>query len=692
MLNRPIFHYILISVLGLLIYSNTFDVPFHFDDRMYIEENPLIKDFRYLNSPNAEIPGLEDSVELTRKTRHIGYLSFFLNYKLHGLDVTGYHAMNLLIHILNSILVYFFVILTLKTPFLRKSSLKVHSKHIALVTGLLFVVHPVQTQAVTYICQRFASLATFFYLMSITAYIRSRISESSSQRRAMYALCLISTVIAMKTKENTFTLPLMIMLYEFMFLKESSKKRVFYLLPLLLTMLIIPLTVIDFDRPFGEALGGATQTHTEVSRHDYFVTQFRVIVTYLRLLFLPVNQNLDYDYQIFHSFFNPQVFTSFLFLLLLFCSAVYFYYQSRKRNPELRLITFGIFWFFLALSVESSIILLHVIYEHRVYLPSAGAFVVTATSVFYVANKLKDRRPELEKAVMPLFALIIIVLSCTAYARNTVWQSKTNLWEDVVRKSPGKVRGHFNLGKHYQDKGLIERAAESYKTVLRLKPDHAEAYNNLGNIYSSKGMTSEAIEHYQTALNLKPDYIDVYNNIGNSYRIKGLTDKAIKYYQIALRLRPDYAEAYYNLGVAYYDIGFFDKAKEHYQIALQLRPDYAEAYFNLGDIYASKGQTDEAIEHYQLALRLRPDYAEAHINLGFVYGTKGLIDKAIEHFQIAVRLKSNFAEAHYNLGLAYFNKGLMDKARREFQAAIQINPDYNEAQQYLDRINKNQSH
>jgi tetratricopeptide (TPR) repeat protein len=421
-------------------------------------------------------------------------------------------------------------------------------------------------------------------------------------------------------------------------------------------MLIIPLSLISLDSSAGEIIDDIEDTtrKQDISRTDYLLTEFRVIVTYIRLLLIPISQNLDYDYPLYSSFFEPPVFLSFLFLICILGAGIYLLRRSRTGDETGRFAAFGIFWFFIALSVESSVIPLQVIYEHRVYLPSVGAFMSLGTGTFLLIETLKGKA---SRHVMVSFLVVILmVLSAATYARNSVWKSEVSLWEDVVRKSPEKPRGHNNLGLAYWAEGLTENAIEHYQMALKLNPDYAEAHNNLGNIY---------------------------------YR--GPVDKAIEHYRIALRLKPDYAEAHYNQGNAYASKGLIDKAIEHYRIALRLKPDYAEAYNNLGVIYFNKGFFDRAVESHKTAIRLKPDYAEAHINIGCVYGAKGLPDKAIEHFQIALSLNPDYAETHYNLGLAYFQKGLMEKARREFEAAIKINPGYNEARQYLNQINRSLS-
>jgi tetratricopeptide (TPR) repeat protein len=664
----------LIAITAFLCYSNTFDVPFVFDDNTAIVENPLIRDLGYF-ADASEVRDFKEIRYNALKRRYVGYLSFALNYKANGLSVGGYHAINILIHILNGMLIYLLITLTFRTPVLNDSRLKGSSGPIALVTALLFVSHPVQTQAVTYIVQRLASMTAMFYLLSLVLYIKARLSEGGKRAGMMfYVLSLVSAILGMYTKQIAFTLPVAILLYEFLFLSGSRRKRLLYLTPILLTMLIIPLSLLDMEKPLEEIIGdaeGATRIE-DISRMDYLLTEFRVFVTYLRLLALPVHQNLDYDYPVYRSFLDPQVFLSFMFFLSLFGLGLYFLRRSRTADSALRIPAFGIFWLFLAFSVESSIIPLHVIYEHRVYLPSVGFFAALATAGFLFIERYKGLR--MQKAVVGMIALVLIMLAGATYLRNNVWRSNTSIWEDVVRKSPQKGRGHNNLGEAYEMEGQIDRAIYEYKTAIRLDPSYPQAYNNLGTIYESSGLIDEAIEQYMMALRLQPDSTKAHNNLGIAYRDKGLIDEAIEQYMEALSLNPLVDMSHFNLAAAYREKGSIDEAIKEYTEALRLNPDSTHAHNNLGVIYRDKGMIDEAIKEYLEALRLNPGYEKARYNLGVAYWDKGLIDDAIEQYRIAIEIEPEDEEAHLALGVAYSKKGDMVHAREELETALRLNP------------------
>jgi len=656
-LKKPFFHMVVITIMGIVVYSNTLYSPFMFDDAVNIVENPIIKDFEHFKD-NAKVynstalSGIKDFFG----TRYIGYLSFAINYRLHGLDVFGYHAVNIVIHIMNAMLVYCLIALSFRTPFLKSNMPESDSEQgnnggnagiIALFISLVFVAHPIQTQAVTYIVQRFTSMATLFYLSCFVLYIQSRLVESKFRRYSFYIASVMSAVLAMKTKEIAFTLPVMIMLYEFMFFEGKVKKRLFYLIPIILTMLIIPLTLItnnSLESKNIEAAFNIANFQNILSRSEYLFTQFRVIVTYMMLMFPPVVQNLDYDYPVYHSFFDVNVILSFLFLSSLFGLGIYLLRRSSRLNMQnnriLRLSAFGIFWFFIALSVESSIIPINdVIFEHRLYLPSVGFITTVVVCAGIIRGRLLHRGMILGRTVVPIAVAMLLILSGATYARNTVWQDEIKLWEDVVKKSPNKVIPHNNLGAAYLEKGRIDEGTRELEIALQINPDMQEAHNNLGTVYLKQGHFNEAVEKFLFVLKRNPYYFKAHNKIGVAYLELNRFDDAIRSFKNAIKLNPDYADAYYNLGIVYEKLGKPEEALKEYKIAVGLKPDLIVMRNNLGVNYYKKGKFDDAIRIYQTIIKLRPDMVQAHYNLGLAYKAQRRFDEAVREFEIAYRLK-----------------------------------------------------
>jgi tetratricopeptide (TPR) repeat protein len=634
--NSSVLHAVLILALGLLAYSNTFNAPLQWDEEYYIVENPVVRDISYFLEPSRAqdiAPGLFVSF----KRRYVAYLTFALNYRLHGSEVTGYHVVNFAMHFLNALLLYSLVLLVFRSPRAGPDSLRRDSTYLALFAGLLFIAHPVQTEAVTYVFQRIASLAAFFYLLSLVSYAKARNSEEASpgnKHLGFYALSFVAAVLAMKTKENAFTLPVAIALYEFCFHRDTARGRALRLTPLFLTMLIIPLTLVNIDRPAGEVMADVKSLgHGGWSRWEYLLTQFRVVVTYLRLLFLPVNQNIDYDYPLFKSFFDPQVLLSFLFLASILGVALYFIFRPRgSRAFERRTAAFGMVFFFLALSVESSIIPIPMlINEYRVYLPSAGFFIAASVGVFLLLRNV--RRRVLRTTAALLVAALPVLLCFATYQRNAVWGSEITLWKDVVEKSPQKERGHVNLCMEYNKIGEVDNAIRHCRTALSLPQGggRPQAHNNLGLAYLEKGMLDEAIEQFHAALLVKPETAEYHNNLGFAYMRKKLLQKAVDEFKAAIRLDPDYIDAHYNLGTIYSDMGLLERAMGQYLTALRMDPGFAKAHNNLGIVYARMGMPDRAIEHFEAALGMDPSDPRTYHNLANAYEMKGMPGKAREY-------------------------------------------------------------
>lgn len=605
--GRPA-HLVLIVLLGIAIYSNTFRSPFQWDETKFILQNPIVKDLHYFAEP-SKAQGLAFYSAL--KSRYIGYLTFALNYRIHGPDVTGFHVVNLFIHIMNALLVYFFVLLTFRTPFFSglKAPAQRDSQFIALFSSLLFVAHPIQTEAVTYIFQRLASLVTMFYLLSLVLYIQSRLATPDMEHGAgaekrwrsvpYYIGSFISAVLAMKTKENAFTLPLMISLYEFLFFSGPVKGRMLRLAPLLLTMPIVPLTFIGFDQPMGQIVSQmqdpASVGYHGISKTEYLITEFRVVVTYIRLLFLPINQNLDYDYPRYVSFGSPAVIASFLFLLAVFGFGVYLIFRSRNENarppaeedrsgasPFYRLIGFGILWFFITLSVESSIIpIMMVIDEYRVYLPSGGAFISFITALSLLVKKSRSELPPRRGIAIAAIVTVILIFSAATYFRNMMWTDRIALWEDVVKKSPRKARPHYNLANLLKSEGRVDEAITHYQAASALSRDpkaSAPVHNNMGEAYYTKGLTEKAVEEFKIAIALQPDYGNAHNNLANAYAQAGRLDEAIGEYELAIKAGPEDGNVlnlgmmYYNLGITYMEKGMPGRAIGCFETAVKLVP------------------------------------------------------------------------------------------------------------------------
>jgi tetratricopeptide (TPR) repeat protein len=618
LLHLPSIHLLLIVVIGVAIYSNTFHVPFILDDEGSIQLHTPVHSLA--NYFAEGWPGYN-----YLPNRAFGYLTFALNFEFGGLNVTGYHLVNLIIHICTALLAYIFVKLIFRTPYMQQAGITNNQiGGFALVVSLIFVCHPIQTQAVTYIVQRLTSMAAMFYLVALVCYMRWRLLQmhtaliARGQGLGWYCLAMISTILAMKTKEIAFTLPVIILLCEISFFGVPKWGLFKKLAPLITTLVIIPITMFIKLTPFVKSVGGGvgsylsdTQSNqydiVHFTRWEYLYTQFSVIITYLRLLLLPINQNLDYDYPINHSLFEPRVLFSLLTLLALLTLAVYLYVISSKcielsyrgqifsasTISLVRLASFGIFWFFITLSIESSIVLLRdVIFEHRLYLPSFGFFIAVVSCSTIGVIKLERHFKSFNNFSIIFVSVIVLTLSGATYLRNGIWQNWISLWSDTVTKSPGKPRAHNVLGIGYFYSSKFDEAMKEYEEAVRLKSDYIEAYYNMGLALGAKKQHAEAITMFLKVLSISAfnaeQFAQVYSEIGINYSELGMADLAAKAFAESVKHAPESAEYRNSYAYALWMRGYLDDALREFQTVTSIDPANSYAVQAISEIKMQK--------------------------------------------------------------------------------------------------------
>ena len=554
-----------IFCLGTVVYSNAFKGAFQFDDNIYIVGNPDIRTFHHLLENWASYP-----------CRFVVFLSLSLNYHFNGLHVFGYHLFNLVVHLLSAFFVWWFVLLTLSTPAMKRNTITPHADLIALLAGLIFVSHPLQTEAVTYMWQRCASMAALFYLASLCFYIKSRLPASSRARNIYYTGSFLMAVVAMFTKENTITLPFMIVLYEISFF-EVKKINWKQLSPFLLALLIIPLTIFLAHAPQFQAIREFEKSPEAISPWHYLLTQFRVIVTYTRLLLVPINQNIDYDYAISRNILELPTLISFLFLAGIFYTAI-------RLFANWRLLSFSILWFFLTLSLESSLFPLKcVIFEHRLYLPMVGYSLFLVSGLYDGARLLchsehnKKSKGTLEFSLgitISVLAMIITLNSIATYARNKLWKDPITLWSDTLQKSPYKSRVSYNLGLAYYNTNNWPLAIHYFGRAIAIKPTMTDAAYNLGLAYYKAGDFPESVLAYDKTIDIDPSFVNAYINRADSYYMERKIPEALADLNRALVINPHIAEAYFTRADIYVKLNKLSQAMSDYNKAIEINPDF----------------------------------------------------------------------------------------------------------------------
>jgi tetratricopeptide (TPR) repeat protein len=650
------------------IYSRTLESPFVFDDLPRIKENPYIR-LNHLSFKEILEAGFKSS-----KTRPVAFISFALNYYFDRYDPAGYHVVNLCIHIFAGFFLFLFIRTTLKLPSLQNRF--AHPDLIALGAALIWLVHPVQTQSVTYIVQRMNSMASLLFVASFWLYVKGRVAENGSRKWLWYSGAIIAWLVSLGCKQITLTLPFLVLLYEWYFFqnlsKEWLKRRLKWCVPVLALLILIGLIYTNFS-PLEKISKLKDFANNEFTLAERALTQLRVVVYYISLLFYPhpSRLNLDYDFPLSYSLINP--FTTLPSLALILGLIALGIILAKSR----RLMSFCIFWFLSNLVLESSVIPLAIIFEHRLYLPSMLAGLVPILVLY------RYSKPQWVAVV--ICGLLIGIFSYWTFERNEVWRDAETLWADCVKKSPDKARPYTNLGKALLHKKRFDEALDNLLKAIQIDPNYIEARLNLGFVYETNGDTDKAIEQYRKAIQINPSFAKAYNNLGVSLLKQDKTDEAIQNIQKALQLDPGLAAAYMNMGTALAEQNKFEAAIEYYNKALQINPNIARVQFLLGDALLKQGRADQGIQHLKIALQIDPDYDEALNNLGGQLLQQGKIDEALAYLNRALEINPDLAQAHNNVGIIMIQKGNLDAAISNFQEALRIAPEFEMAKNNLQR-------
>ncbi|MDY6905809.1 MAG: tetratricopeptide repeat protein [Thermodesulfobacteriota bacterium] len=641
----------IIVLTGILIYSNTFGVPFVFDDVPNIIDNPHIR----MTALTPE--QLADAVQGPAGHRPLAYLSFAFNYFFHEYHVFGYHLINLIIHLITGLLVFLTARQTLRLT-------GTDNRFIPVLAAVLWLVSPVHTQAVTYIVQRMTAMATMFYLLALFLYIKARIIQTNTKmqtkRAALFFVAsLLSWICALGAKEIAATLPVFVFLYEWFFFQNLDtdwlRRQTVWILGLCVVVTFIAFYYLG-TTPLERIL--KVYNYRDFTLVQRLLTEPRIVLYYLSLLAFPHpgRLNLNYYISVSTSLINPvTTLFSILALIAFFAVAII----SAKKN---RLLSFAILWYLGNLVIESSFIGLELIFEHRAYLPSIFVFIATTA--------LLTSRDKRASAVTLLCALIIISGFWT-YQRNKTWADKISLWGDASAKASRNPRPHNNLGMALQKKGLYKLAMEKYKKAISVDPTYENAYNNMGFALLENGSPDEAIPYLITALKIRPTFKDAHNNIAVAYHRTGNTEKAIAHCKTGLAIDPDFTKIRNTLGVIYLGQSKLKQAADCFTTVLKSQPGLFETNMNMGLIRQRENRPQKAADFFETAVALNPNSVEAHYHLGSVLAMSGDLIDARHHIEVALKIKPDYPQAHNALGNILLKQGEIDKAITYYQKALQ---------------------
>jgi tetratricopeptide (TPR) repeat protein len=647
----------IIVAAGIVAYLNSLHAPFIFDDRWHIVENVRIRRLW----PPGEI--------LTHSSRPVVHLSLALNYALGGLNPWGYHAFNVGIHILAALILYGVLRRTFLSSPLRPRW-GAAAPWLAGLTALIWLVHPLQTESVTYTIQRGESLMGLFYLLTLYSLIR--LDGSPLNAIAWKAAAVASCLLGMACKGVIATAPVVVLLYDRAFLspswRELVRRRKGLYAALAATWLVYPVLLAQAPAEWRESAGFG---YVGPSPLVYAMTQPSVILHYLRLALWPDQLCLDYGWPPVRGI--GEAWAPGVVIGGLLAASVW----AWRRKPA------GGFlgaWFFLILMPTSSFLpIADIAVEHRMYLPLAAVVVLGVVGMVLVGQRGPAKGP----IRIPVYAwvagsLIVVGMAALTVRRNSDYSSELAMWEDTVRTSPGNPRAQYDVAVNLERAGQIQAAIAHYRTAIQLKPEYVDALNNLGHALSMAGRAADGMIYLQRALAIKPDLAEAHGNLGYALAQTGKLRDAAPEFEQALRIKPDYAEAHSNLGIVLALEGRTQDAIGQWQQALRLNPELVDAHNNLAYALAQTGRTREALVHYDQALRIKPDDAQTLTRAASLLATAeppngGDPGRAVALAERACQL-TGYRDAGYldTLAISYAAADRFDEALKTGRNALQL--------------------
>lgn len=725
-----------IALATLAVYANSLSGPLVFDDVASILQNPSIRNLGRIT--DVLTPPATDG--MTVGGRPLLNLSLALNYAISGTEVWSYHALNIVIHLLAGLTLFGIVRRTLALhPGLaaprgnRPGVASTEGHWIALAVAALWALHPLHTEAVTYVIQRAESLMGLLYLQTLYAFIRTVEKPAS---RLWPAWCVGACLLGMATKEVMVSAPLIVLLYDRTFVTSSFREAWHRRRRLYAALACTWILLVVLVASHGGNRGGSIGFGVSIGWWEHALTQFRAMSRYLWLSFWPHPLAFDYGPERITGVMDvlPYVFPVGLLAWITLLG-----FQRRTA------VGFAGVWFFAILAPTSLIPgPTQMTVEHRMYLPLA----VVLTGAVVIACRLGGRRILL--ASLPVCA----VFAGLTVARNTDYRSELALWKDTADKRPNNPVAWGSYGSALDKAGRLEEALAAEQKAQQITPYFWGIQFNLGNVLVEMGRLPEAVEAYNQALQLRPDQSEVRANLARTLALLGQFEAAAGHYRTILGTQPNSATAHAGLGLALLGLGHAAdavvplttasglepgnadieynlgnalmlsnrpaEAVLHYERVLALRPAFIEAACNLADALLAVGRPADAIARYEAALRLQPDHAVAHGRFGILLAGLQQLPAAIAHLGRAVELQrggggfllpfatvllqadragdaipqlnaflrlnpqgTEAAQAHTLLGTAYRRGGDATRAATEFQAALRSDPNYAPARDAL---------
>lgn len=630
-----------------------------YDDGEYVAENPNVR-----TGPTFKSLIWALATDHAANWHPLTWLSHMADVSLFGLDPGWHHFMNLLFHCANTFLL--FTVLRKMTGMLWQSGF----------AAALFALHPLHVESVAWVAERKDVLSTFFWMLTLLAYIR----YAEAPGKKAYALVFACLALGLLAKPMLVTLPFVLLLLDYWPFRRwkpgacaegggspvstpnssSLRSLVMEKLPLFTLS-----AISSFITYLVQQRGGAVGTLESFPLHVRLVNALVSYLEYLGKMFWPSNLSFFYPY----PKELPLVEATAALVALIVIS--FLALRWRRRHPYLPV---GWFWYVGTLVPVIGLVQVgtQAMADRYTYVPLMGTFLLAAWAIPDFLSKWRHR-----KLILAVGAgLILAVLIPLTRNQVLVWRTSLSLYSHAIQATPENHLAHNNLANALIGQGKLQKAIFHSIEALRLKPNSEKARFNLGTALARRGKLAEAIAEFREAIRIKPDYAEAYNSLGVALGLQGEMEEAMASYYRALAIKPHLAEGRLNLGNLLADRGKLAEAIQHLREALRLRPESAEAHNNLGTALDKQGNLKEATAHFQEALRIKPNYDDAQNNLGVALGRQARHAEAIVHFQQALRINPRYLKARYNLGVALEAQGRLNEAIQCYREAVRSHPDF----------------
>ncbi|MBI5846303.1 MAG: tetratricopeptide repeat protein [Deltaproteobacteria bacterium] len=687
----------LFIILSLCLYAPAIKGPFYLDDADHLQKNPGVLITK--PSPSALWKAAWSGPS---HNRPLAMLSFAMDHLAYGVNPSGFRVTNIILHALTAFLLFLF----LETTFSLRPGSAALAFPAAFFSAILWMCHPLQTQAVSYIVQRMAILAALFSLSSLFFYAKARTCEDTSHAARLFAGSAISMVLAFGSKENAAVLPFLLILYEWFFFRDLSPRfllyRLHWIILAAMVFLLLAWAYSGFD--FSGTMAGAYAIR-DFTLEERLFTQARVIVFYLSLFLLPLpgRQNLFHDFPVSSGLFSPiSTACSIFFILILAVAAV-------VLARRLRLFSFFVLFFFATLAIESTAVGLEMVFEHRMYLPSVALTPLMALGLFAVFEK--------RRTATAAICVAGLLFSSASFARNRLWGDGPVFFADAAKKNPDSARAWSGLAFALMEKRRFSEAINPYTSAIAMDEEFIRERLEKGKALAALGRKEEGMAFFHKALSIRSRHFSNLNGLAGALAATGRSEEALALWARLLKMAPGHYLANLNAGSILLARKEPDRAATHFETILRDKPDDTTALILLGDARLNSGNIAEAADLYRKTARLdphaqgiwerlaavgekaekpslalplsatdpeiagltkkleqSPENPAIYNRLGVLYREKGRADEAVAFLEKALALAPGSPVLLNNLGLAQLERRHYPAAQKAFEEALAQDP------------------